>query len=97
MERFNPMINNSVILGFLLATIIATAFHFWKGKNLSSIILYVVLSYIGFIGGHVFASFLYVTFDLIGALHVFFGSIGSIIAILLGHWLNQKDKNGVGT
>ena len=87
------MINNSVILSLLIATIIATAFHFWKGKNLSSIILYVVLSYIGFIGGHVFASFLYITFDLVGAVHVVFGAIGSIISILLGHWLNPSDRN----
>ena len=87
------MINNSVILGLLIATTIATAFHFWKGRNLSSIILYVILSYIGFIGGHVFASFLYITFDLVGAVHVGFGAIGSVISILLGHWLNPTDKN----
>jgi hypothetical protein len=82
------MISASLILGLILSTLYGAIFHFLRGGGSGRLILYLVLSWIGFIAGHFMASYFKINFDKVGELHLGLASIGSILFILVGYWLS---------
>jgi hypothetical protein len=80
----------SVILGLIIATLYGTAFHFWRGGNGKRLLLFIVLSWAGFLIGHLIGFFRGWQFFDIGSLHLGSATIGSALFLLVGNWLGQQ-------
>jgi hypothetical protein len=78
----------SLILGFVLSTLYGAFFHFWRGGGSGRLVLYLVLSWTGFLAGHFAAVYMNINIDKIGELHVGLSSLGSIVFIIIGYWLS---------
>jgi hypothetical protein len=78
----------SFLLGFVLSSLYGALFHLWRGGNIYRLMLYLILSWMGFWIGHFLASFLDWTFLSIGPLHVGLASITSILFLFIGYWLS---------
>jgi hypothetical protein len=78
----------SLILGIILSTLYGAIFHFLRGGGSGRFILYLVLSWTGFLAGHYIAAFINISFDKLGELHIGFASLGSFIFLLIGYWLS---------
>ncbi len=83
---------SGLVLGFLLATAYGAAFHFIMGGPARRIILYVVMSWIGFAVGHFIGNLLGITLFTLGALHLFSASIGAWLALILSWWFVRKES-----
>ncbi len=77
-----------LVFGVLLASLYGAAFHLWKDGGLGRLILYIVLSWVGFALGDWTGGALGWTFGSVGSLHVGMATIGSVIFLLAGHWLS---------
>jgi len=42
----------AVLFGIVLSMVYASAFHFWKGGSLARILVYVIISAVGYWTGH---------------------------------------------
>jgi hypothetical protein len=78
----------SFILGAILASILGTAFHLWRGGSGTRLLFYLVLAWIGFWGGHWIAGQLGWNLLAIGPLNLAFAILGSWLVLNLGHWLS---------
>lgn len=78
----------SVLYGILFSTMYGAAFHLWKGGKFSRLVLYILLSWVGFWIGHILASILGWTFLSIGPLHLGMATLGSALFLFVGHWLS---------
>lgn len=90
------MDNPAVILGFVLSTLYGAAFHLVRGGNLGRLLMYLVLSWIGFALGQIISSVTGWSFYKIGSLNLVFGTVFSFIFLIIGYWLSPvtKSKNG---
>ena len=66
----------ALVFGFLISTLMGAAFHLWKDGGFGRLLLYVLLAWIGFWGGHILANSLGWTFGSIGPLHFRYGCSG---------------------
>lgn len=82
----------TLILGAVLATLYGALFHLWRGGKAGKLLLYLVLSWIGFWGGHLLASYLGLNILKIGGLQLAAGTIGSAVFLLLGTWLSPVKR-----
>ena len=78
----------SLVLGFILSTLYGALFHLWRGGNAGRLLLYLLLAWIGFWLGQLIASYLDITFDTLGQLHLLFATLGSLIFLIIGYWLS---------
>ena len=78
----------SLLLGFIISTIYGLGFHLLRGGGAGRLLLYLIVSWIGFWLGHYAANQLKWTFASIGPLHLGLASVVSIIFLFLGHWLS---------
>ncbi|MDR3574739.1 MAG: hypothetical protein P4L50_12810 [Anaerolineaceae bacterium] len=76
------------IFGILVATLLGSAFHLWRGGGLGRLILYIIFSWIGFWAGHGIGDQIGITFWTIGPLRLGMAIIGSLIALGIGYWLS---------
>ncbi len=77
----------SFILGFLLSTIFASLFHLLLGGPAGRILLYVVMSNIGFLVGHFFGQGMEIELMRLGPLYLLTATIGSISFLIFSRWL----------
>ena len=77
------------IFGMLISTLYGAAFHLFRGGGFGRLILYILLGWLGFWGGHVLASNLNWTFASLGPLHIGIATISSFLFLFIGHWLSQ--------
>ena len=56
------------------------------------LVIYIVLSWIGFFLGHLVAKSAGFNFMNVGSLHLGGGIIGSIIALFAGHWFSRIES-----
>ena len=47
----------SLLFGLLLSTFYGVTFHVWRGGSAGKLILYLILSWIGFWAGHILAEY----------------------------------------
>ena len=87
------MTTPAFIYSFLLATFLGSAFHFLKGGSGGRLILLLILSWAGFIVGHLLGSIWGINFIMIGPVYGGFGSIGSILFLLIGNWFSHLDQS----
>ena len=78
----------SLILGFLLASLYGAIFHLFLGGGLGRLLLYLLLGWMGFLGGQILASYLGWSFDQVGALHLGTASVTSFMLLVIGYWLS---------
>ncbi|NPV56738.1 MAG: hypothetical protein HPY76_08720 [Anaerolineae bacterium] len=77
----------ALLFGFLLATLIAAMFHLWKGGGIVKLVLYVIMSWVGFWIGHYFSERLGWLFLDLGPLHLGLAILGSVLMLFFGYWL----------
>ena len=78
----------TLLLGLILSTLYGALFHLWRGGNAGRLLLYLILSWIGFWLGQLIASYFNFSFDALGQLHLLFSTLGSLIFLAVGYWLS---------
>jgi uncharacterized membrane protein YeaQ/YmgE (transglycosylase-associated protein family) len=78
----------TLFLGLILSTLYGALFHLWRGGNAGRLLLYLLLSWIGFWIGQLVGNLLNVSFDTLGQLHLLFATLGSVIFLAIGFWLS---------
>ncbi|MEW5868290.1 MAG: hypothetical protein AB1894_03380 [Chloroflexota bacterium] len=78
----------ALIFAFLIATLYGLVFHLLRGGRAGRLVLYTVLSWIGFTAGQLLAEWMGWTLGSIGPVHFFFASMGSLAFIGIGYWLS---------
>lgn len=81
----------AVIFSFFVATVIGSFLHLWRGGGLFRLVLYLVLSWLGYFGGHFLAEVLSIRFIKVGTINLGFGILGSLALLGLGYWLSLVD------
>ena len=82
------MFSASLVLGLVLSTLYGALFHLWRNGGSQRLILYLALSWAGYLIGHFAGSILNINFDKIGESHIGLASLGSIIFLFGGYWLS---------
>jgi len=80
------------IFGWILATLLGAVFHLWKDGGFWKLVIYIILSWVGFFIGHFIAKGVGFNFMIVGSLYLGGGIIGSIIALFGGHWFSRIDS-----
>lgn len=78
----------SLLLGVLVSSFLGAAFHLWRGGNLGRLLLYVILSWVGFWAGHLMAEGVGFAGLSVGPLHLGLAVVGSLVFLWVGHWLS---------
>ena len=81
----------AIVFSFFIATMLGSLLHIWRGGSLFRLVLYLVLSWIGFFGGHLLADLLKFNFIEVGTIHLGMGLVGSLALLALGYWLSLVD------
>lgn len=81
----------AIVFSFFLATMFGSLLHFWRGGGLGRLVLYLVSSWIGFLGGHFFAGWFDIEFLNVGTIHLGMGILGSLLLLALVYWLSLVD------
>lgn len=88
------MTTPSLLLGFVIAVLYGTVFHFWRGGSGWRWLVYILLSLAGFWLGHALAAAQGWGFVQIGPLQLGSATTGSALFLLLGYWLGQIQNKG---
>ena len=86
----------ALLIGFFISTIYALAFHVLVGGGPVRLLVFLVLSWLGFWGGHALANMLGFTFASLGTLRLGAATAGSFILLALGAWLSQVKPESTG-
>jgi uncharacterized membrane protein YeaQ/YmgE (transglycosylase-associated protein family) len=78
----------TLFLGLILSTLYGALFHLWRGGNAGRLLLYLILSWIGFWLGQLIGNYLKISFDTLGQLHLVIATLGSLIFLAIGYWLS---------
>jgi len=78
-----PSLSPTVVIFLGLGTAYALAFHLWKGRNLAHLLLFWLVSILGFGLGFLVASLWSVHPLVLGGIPVVEASIGSIVLLLV--------------
>ena len=81
----------AMIFSIAIAALLGSFLHLWRGGKLFRLVLYLVLSIIGFFGGHFLAQAFSINFIQLGTINLGFGILGSIVFLGLGYWLSLVD------
>ena len=82
----------AIIFSFFVASLFGSLLHLWRGGNLFRLLLYLVLSVLGFFGGHFLAEVLSISFIQLGTINLGFGILGSLSLLGLGYWLSLVEN-----
>ena len=79
----------SYLFGFVVSTLYGAVFHFWRGGRAGRLLLYLVLSWVGFWIGHFLGAYLEWGLFKVGPLYLGMASAGSLLFLGIGYWLSQ--------
>lgn len=82
----------SLFIGFLIASLIGSLFHLWRGGGPGRLLLYLLLAWIGFWSGHIVGAVKNWNFLSLGPLRLGMAAVGSLVALSFGYWLSLSDK-----
>lgn len=82
------MTPQAFLFGALVCTLIGALFHLWRGGGLKRLLLYVVLAWAGFWGGHLLAAQLGWNFAAVGPLNLGMGIVMAVLVLAVGYWLS---------
>jgi hypothetical protein len=80
------------LFGALLATLYGAGFHLLRGGGLGRLVLFMILSWMGFWTGQVLAGRFGWTIASLGPLHLFTATLFSLVFLGIGHWLTKMDN-----
>lgn len=78
----------AVLFGILVSTLMGAAFHLWKNGGFGRLVLYLILAWVGFWGGHLLGNRFGLTFGSIGPLRFGMALLTGVITLFAGHWLS---------
>jgi hypothetical protein len=81
----------SIFLGLIVSSLFGAFFHLWRGGGPGRLLLYLLLSWFGFWGGHNLGIRWEWNFLSLGPLHLGTAIFGSVIALAIGYWLSLVD------
>ena len=81
----------AILFGIVLSTIYASAFHFWKGGSLGKLLIYIIISWLGFWIGQLVGSRIGWSFWTIGPINMGMATLGSLIFLFVGEWLSRVE------
>jgi hypothetical protein len=84
----------SLLFGILISTLYGALYHLWRGGSVRKLLLFVVLAWIGFWGGHFLGEYLGWIFAPIGPLNLGMATLGAALVLGLGDWLSQVEIVG---
>ncbi len=82
----------AIVFSFFLAAFFGSLLHLWRGGSLGKLLLYLILSWVGFFGGHFLAEILDIKFIDVGTIHMGFGILGTVVLLGLGYWLSLIEQ-----
>lgn len=77
----------AIILGFLLATTYACAFHLLFGGPPGRLLLYIIMACVGFALGHFVGQAMQIDLYNLGALRLLPATVGALAALFVSRWL----------
>jgi hypothetical protein len=83
----------ALIIGLILSTLYGAVFHLWRGGGAGRLLLYLILSWIGFWAGHFLGEALGWNFFGLGALNAGMATLGSLLFLGIGYWLSLVDES----
>lgn len=81
----------SLLLALILALTYGALYHLLRGGGLGRLILYFVLSMLGFAAGHVIGAWCGWVFLPLGLLNLGMSSAGSVLFLLVGDWFSRVE------
>jgi len=81
----------SLLLGFLLSTLIGAGFHAVRGGGGGKLLLDLVLGWLGFWLGQYAAARLGITIGRLGSLHLGLAILLELIFLFVGNWLSPLE------
>ncbi len=79
----------TLMLGFIIASLYGALYHLVRGGGFWRMMLYLLLSWIGFTAGHFMGEWLNWIFLPVGLLDLGPATIGSLIMLGVGDWLSR--------
>ncbi len=79
----------AAVISLVCAWLIGALFHVAVDGGGGRLVLYLVLSSLGFITGQAIATARGWSFVPVGPLQLGFAALGSLVFLVLGHWLSQ--------
>lgn len=77
----------TVLVFLLLGTAYALLFHLWSGRNIQHLVLFWLMSILGFGIGFVLAGLLHLQMFLFGGVPILEASIGALVMLFVARWL----------
>jgi hypothetical protein len=81
----------AIVFSFFISAMLGSLLHIWRGGSLFRLVLYLVLSWVGFFGGHLIAEALQINLIDVGTIHLGMGLVGSLTLLGVGYWLSLVD------
>lgn len=78
----------ALVFGILVAALIGCAFHVWRGGNLGKLILYLILSEVGFWTAQILGDQFGWRFWSVGVINLGMCVVGSAVFLGVGYWLS---------
>jgi hypothetical protein len=79
----------TLLFALLIALLYGGLYHLIRGGGFWRLLLYLGLSLLGFIVGHLVGTWRGWTFITLGSLNLGMASVGSIIILVIGDWLSR--------
>jgi hypothetical protein len=83
----------ALAFGLVLSTLYGALFHLWRDGGFGRLVLYILLSWIGFWAGHLLGGLLGLGLGVLGPLNLGMATLGSLAALFVGHWLSLVDAS----
>lgn len=81
----------AIVFSIFMALLLGSLLHLWRGGSPSRLMLYLVLSLLGFFGGHLLGNALSIRFFVVGTINLGMGILGSLVLLGLGYWLSPEN------
>lgn len=81
------------LFALLIALLYGAIYHFLRGGGFGRLLLYLILSILGFVAGHLVGLWRGWIFFPLGSLNLGMSSIGSVVLLLIGDWLSRIESN----
>lgn len=82
----------AIVFSFFVASLLGSLLHLWRNGGLFRLVFYLVLSWVGFFGGHLLAEALSIQFLELGTIHLGMGIAGALAFLVLGYWLSLMEN-----
>lgn len=86
------LISPGLAVSALVATAYGAAFHLWRGGGFGMLLRYLMAAWAGFAVGQVIGWLGGWEFLMLGQVHVLEGTLGSLVLMMLVHWLAASPK-----